>query len=59
MAVVYLGLGEVDQAFEWLEKCVDEHDVFVVNTLKTDPGYVQLRGHSRYKALLRKMNLKV
>jgi len=57
MAAIYRGLGEVAQALEWLEKGVDERDMVVVNALKTELGYVPLRGHPRYQALLRKMNL--
>jgi serine/threonine-protein kinase len=57
MAAVCRGLGEVDQAFEWLEKGVDQRDVVVVTGLKSDPRYIALRGHPRYQALLRTMNL--
>ena len=57
MAAVYRGLGEVDQALEWLEKGVEERDMLVVSGLKSEPGYIPLRGHPRYQALLRKMNL--
>jgi len=57
MAAIYRALGEVDQALEWLEKCVDERDMVAVTGLKTEPGYNPLRGHPRYQALLRKMNL--
>jgi hypothetical protein len=57
MAAVCRGLGDVDQAFEWLEKGVDQRDVVVVTGLKSDPRYIALRGHPRYQALLRKMNL--
>jgi hypothetical protein len=57
MAAIYRGLGEVAQAFQWLEKGIDERDMVVVTALKTEPGYNPLRGHPRYQALLRKMNL--
>ena len=55
-ALIYLGLGEIDQGFDWLEKAVDEFDqaIFLyLGTATFDP----LRSHPRYKALLRKMNL--
>jgi tetratricopeptide (TPR) repeat protein len=57
MAAVYRGLGEVDQALEWLEKGVEERDIIVVSRLKSEPEYIPFRGHPRYQALLRKMNL--
>ncbi len=57
MAAIYRGLGEVDRAFEWLEKSVDERDMILVTALKTEPGYAPLRSHPAFQALLRKMNL--
>jgi serine/threonine-protein kinase len=57
MAVVYLGLGEVDQVLEWLEKGAEDHELPVVESLKSEPAYLPLHGHPRYQALLRKMNL--
>jgi hypothetical protein len=56
-ASVYLGLGEVDQALQWLEKGVEQRDVIVVSGLKSEPIQILLHGHPRYRALLRKMNL--
>jgi len=57
MMAAYRGLGEVDHAFEWLEKGVEERDPLVVCTLKSEPAFSPLRGHPRYQGLLRKMNL--
>jgi len=57
MAAICRGLGEVEQALEWLEKGLEERDVIEVTGLKTDPRYFNFRGHPRYQALLRKMNL--
>ena len=57
IAAVYRGLGDVDQALEWLEKGVEERDLSVVTGLKSEPRYILLHGHPRYQALLRKMNL--
>jgi serine/threonine-protein kinase len=53
---IYFGLGEMDIAFNWLEKVVDERDGMICNV----PGWSYfdpLRSHPRYHALLRKMNL--
>ena len=57
MLSAYLGTGEFDQAFEWLEKAVDERDLMVVCHLKLEPSWSIFRQHPRYQALLRKMNL--
>ncbi len=57
MAAVCRGLGEVEQTFDWLEKGIEERDEMLVTNLKTEPGYMPLRSHPRYRALLRKMNL--
>lgn len=55
-AYVYTGLGEMDQAMDWLERAVAE---------RTGPAYsikgsfllAPLRGHPRFDALLREMKL--
>lgn len=57
MAAVYRGLGEVDQALEWLEKGVEERDLIVVTGLRSEPRYIPFYGHPRFQALLHKMNL--
>ncbi len=58
MTLAYSGLGEWDRVLEWLEKGVEERDVLVVSIMKSEPTLVDsVRGHPRYKALLRKMNL--
>jgi serine/threonine protein kinase/Tfp pilus assembly protein PilF len=54
--MVYLGLGEIDQCFYWLEKAIDERDSLTF-TLPVHPFADPLRSDARYKALLRKMNL--
>ena len=57
MMAVYLGLGETDRALGWLERGVEERDLVVICSLKSEPGYIPLHGHPRYQALLRRMNL--
>jgi len=55
-AYVYTGLGDVEHALDWLERAVAE---------RTGPAYgikgsfllAPLRGHPRFRALLKKMNL--
>ena len=55
-AVIYSGLGEMDKAFDWFEKAVDEREPLMLHC-HVHPNYDPLRTHPRYPALLRKMNL--
>ena len=57
-AHIYIGLGEIDDALDWLEKGLDDLDGQMLN-LKIERSYDPLRSHPRYKALLHKMNLDV
>jgi tetratricopeptide (TPR) repeat protein len=52
----YLGLGDVDQTFAWLEKAYAQHSN-AMSTLKVDPLYDLLRGDPRYQGLLRRVGL--
>jgi TolB-like protein/Tfp pilus assembly protein PilF len=54
-AVIYSGLGEMDKAFDWFEKAVDEHDPLMLH-FHVHPNYDHLRSQPRYHSLLRKMN---
>jgi tetratricopeptide (TPR) repeat protein len=53
---IYYGLREIDRAFDWFEKAVDERDGAMFH-FHIDPAFDRLRSHPRYPALLRKMNL--
>jgi len=55
IALVYIGLGDKDRAFEWLEKAIEQRDLDV--TLQWDSPYEFLRGDPRYLKLLRRMKL--
>ncbi len=52
----YTGLGEKDQALEWLEKAFAERETGLT-FLKTRPYYDPLRDDPRFQDLLRRMNL--
>ena len=56
IASIYLGLGETDEAFEWLDRAIDDRDGPVF-TLKVNPIYDVLRADPRYQALLLKLHL--
>lgn len=55
-AWVNLGLGELDQAFAWMEKAIDASDPNIV-PIKTFPFLDPIRSDPRFARLLRKMNL--
>jgi TolB-like protein/Flp pilus assembly protein TadD len=56
IAVAYAYRGEVDQAFEWLERGYRQHHGEMVY-IKRQPLLKNIEGDPRFKALLRKMNL--
>jgi hypothetical protein len=53
-ALVYLGLGATDSAFEWLEKAYDERSTWLF-WVKVDPRFDSLRGDPRFRDLLKRM----
>jgi TolB-like protein/Flp pilus assembly protein TadD len=55
IAEVYIGLGDADQAFEWLHRAIDQQDFAAF--LKCDPIYDRLRSDHRFVALLKRMHL--
>lgn len=56
IAVVYLALAERDEAFAWLEKANEEHDVWV-SFLKIDPKWDPYRSDPRLAAILQRIGL--
>jgi len=57
-AVVYAGLGELDLAFEWLEKAHRQRDsAWLIYYLIADPWADNLRDDSRFADLLSRMGL--
>jgi tetratricopeptide (TPR) repeat protein len=55
-ARIYLGLGNIDRAFDYIDKAADGIDALIIS-LPVAPVFDPLRSHPRYKALLCKMNL--
>ncbi len=55
-AWIHLGLGEIDQAFTWMERAIDDRDAIII-PIKSYPFLDPLRYDPRFAALLRKMNL--
>jgi TolB-like protein len=56
IATIYAFRGESDEAFRWLDRAYQQHDVDLY-VLKTRVEFAALAGDPRYKAFLRKMNL--
>jgi adenylate cyclase len=57
-AFIYAGLGEKDDAFEWLNKAYKERNGFILAYLKADPViWSNLRSDPRFDALLAKVGL--
>ena len=56
IAQAYAYRGERAKAFDWLDRAVVQRDPGLIN-LKTDPLFAGLRGDTRYKTVLGKMNL--
>jgi len=50
-ALVHAGLGETDEAFQWLSKAVDDRTHWLV-WLSLDPRFANLRSDSRFGATL-------
>ena len=55
-AGIHIGLGEHDRAFEYLQRCYEEHSHWLIY-LHLDPGMDELRGDARFQALLRRVGL--
>jgi serine/threonine protein kinase len=54
IATTYLGLGQVDEAFQWLEKGYEQRSVCMI-FLKVDPRLDSLRNDPRFAALMGKV----
>ncbi len=55
-AWIHLGLREIDQAFEWMQRAVEDCDQLIM-PIKTYAFLDPIRGDPRFAALLQKMNL--
>jgi len=53
-AMVHAGLGEKDEAFEWLEKAYGSRD-FILTLLQVEPMFDPLRDDPRYADLMRRV----
>jgi TolB-like protein/Flp pilus assembly protein TadD len=58
LAVVYVGLGDRDKAFEWLEKDYESRNGKLAE-IRWEQQFESVRDDARYKDLLKRMNLLV
>lgn len=54
IAAVYLGLGELERALDWIERGFEGHDSDLV-LLRTVTLWDPLRGNSRFERIVRQM----
>ena len=58
MALIYAALGDNDQAFEWLEKSVEQHEESLCS-LKVDPKFDVLHTDPRFNDIVKKIGLSI
>jgi hypothetical protein len=56
VATVYAYRGEVDAAFQWLNRALTERDA-TFTSIKSDPLFRKIESDPRYAALLKKAGL--
>jgi Flp pilus assembly protein TadD len=56
VAVLCFALGEKDEAFIWLEKAYQDHDVRL-SRMKVDPEWDSMRSDPRFVAILKRIGL--
>jgi tetratricopeptide (TPR) repeat protein len=56
VAVIYLALGDKDQAFDWMQRAYDDRSAWLVY-LKVDPLFDSVRQDVRFTDLLRRVGL--
>jgi tetratricopeptide (TPR) repeat protein len=56
-AIIYVGLGDADQAFQWLERACEERSFSMLMSLKAEPRLDRLRLDPRFQELVRRVGL--
>jgi DNA-binding winged helix-turn-helix (wHTH) protein/TolB-like protein/Tfp pilus assembly protein PilF len=57
VAAIHAGLGDDEQAFKWLERAVEERDIWLMN-LKVDPVFAKLRSKRQFTDILARIRLR-
>jgi TolB-like protein/Flp pilus assembly protein TadD len=55
LALIYIGLGDHNEALNWLEQGYREHDGFNIGPIRVDPLLAPLHGNPRFEALAEKI----
>jgi TolB-like protein/Flp pilus assembly protein TadD len=55
LALIYVGLGDQNEAVNWLEQGYREHDGFNIGPIRVDPLVAPLHGDPRFEALAEKI----
>ncbi len=55
LAIVYLGLGDRNETFNWLEQGYRDRDGYYMAVIRIDPVLVSLHGDPRFEALAEKI----
>jgi hypothetical protein len=56
IGIIYAALGNMDEAFRWLERAYNDHDS-VLTTIAFYPGSQPLRGDPRFSDLITRVGL--
>jgi eukaryotic-like serine/threonine-protein kinase len=56
IAIIYTGMGEKDQAFEWLDKAYEERSPWLIH-IRVDPRFETLHSDARFADLVRRVGL--
>ena len=57
VAAIYAGLNDQEHAFKWLDKAVEERDIWLMN-LKVDPVFAKLRSQRKFTDILARIRLR-
>ena len=56
-AIIHMGLGQDERAFDWLDRAAGEHDGWLAESIFY-PTFDSLRSHPRYASLMQALGLK-
>ncbi len=56
IASIYVGLGDKDRAFAWLEQAYEKRDTWLSH-IKVEPAFDALHGDQRFHDLVRRIGL--
>jgi DNA-binding winged helix-turn-helix (wHTH) protein/TolB-like protein/Tfp pilus assembly protein PilF len=57
VAAIYAWLGDQEQALKWLDRAVEERDIWLMN-LKVDPVFAKLRSQRKFTDILARIRLR-